>query len=55
MDLGNFASLSHFIPELILVAGILAIVIIDLIVRDKMRLGALCIDHRRRIADGYWT
>ncbi len=43
MDLGNFASLIHFIPELILVAGILAIVIIDLIIRDKMRLGALAL------------
>ena len=43
MDLGNFASLGHFIPELILVAGILAIVIIDLIVIDKSRLGALAL------------
>src|SRR6267143_1098278 len=43
MDLGNFASLGHFIPELILVAGILAIVIIDLAVSDKSRLGALAL------------
>ena len=43
MDLGNFASLGHFIPELILVAGILAIVIIDLVVSDKSRLGALAL------------
>ena len=43
MDLGNFASLRHFIPEMILVAGILAIVIIDLAVRDKSRLGALAL------------
>src|SRR6266404_5351576 len=43
MDLGNFASLGHFIPELILVAGILAIVIIDLAVTDKSRLGALAL------------
>src|ERR1700746_2262772 len=43
MDLGNFASLGHFIPELIMVAGILAIVIIDLAVSDKSRLGALAL------------
>src|SRR6267154_1642900 len=43
MDLGNFASLGHFIPELILVAGVLAIVIIDLAVSDKSRLGALAL------------
>jgi NADH-quinone oxidoreductase subunit N len=43
VDLGNFASLGHFIPELILVAGILAIVIIDLAVSDKSRLGALAL------------
>src|ERR1700733_14037656 len=43
MDLGNLASLRHFIPEMILVAGILAIVIIDLAVRDKSRLGALAL------------
>jgi NADH-quinone oxidoreductase subunit N len=43
MDLGNFASLGHFIPELILVAGILAIVIIDLVVSDKRRIGPLAL------------
>src|SRR6202050_5321358 len=43
MDLGNLASLRHFIPEMILVAGILAIIIIDLAVRDKSRLGALAL------------
>jgi NADH:ubiquinone oxidoreductase subunit 2 (subunit N) len=43
MDLGNLASLRHFIPEMILAAGILAIVIIDLAVRDKSRLGALAL------------
>src|SRR5260370_41020805 len=40
MALGNLASLRHFIPEIMLAAGILAIVIIDLAVRDKSRLGA---------------
>src|SRR6202451_3884443 len=43
MDLGNLASLRHFIPEMILVAGILAIVIIDLAVSDKSRLGPLAL------------
>src|SRR5215469_3315024 len=43
MDLGNFASLHHFIPETILAAGLLAIVIIDLAVRDKSRLGPLAL------------
>src|SRR6202166_4035896 len=43
MDLGNLASLRHFIPEMILAAGILALVIIDLAVRDKSRLGALAL------------
>src|ERR1700685_1101752 len=43
MDLGNLASLRHFIPEMILVAGILAILIIDLAVSDKSRLGPLAL------------
>jgi NADH-quinone oxidoreductase subunit N len=43
MDLGNFASLHHFIPEMILVAGILALVIIDLAVTNKSRLGAIAL------------
>ena len=43
MDLGNLASLSHFIPEVILVAGILAIVIIDLAVTDKSAIGPLAL------------
>ena len=43
MDLGNLASLKHFIPEMILVAGVLAIVLIDLAVRDKSRLGGLAL------------
>ena len=43
MDLGNLASLRHFIPEMILAAGILVIVITDLAVRDKSRLGAMAL------------
>src|SRR5208282_5966674 len=43
MDLGNLASLKHFIPEMVLVAGILTIAIVDLAVRDKSRLGALAL------------
>src|SRR5258707_10601714 len=43
MDLGNLASLRLFIPEMILAAGILVIVITDLAVRDKSRLGAMAL------------
>ena len=43
MDLGNLASLGYFIPEISLAVGILAIVIVDLAVRDKSRLGALAL------------
>jgi hypothetical protein len=41
MDLGNFASLAHFVPELILAAGVLAIILADLATRGKMNLGGL--------------
>ncbi|MGO9454228.1 MAG: NADH-quinone oxidoreductase subunit N [Candidatus Binataceae bacterium] len=43
MDLGNFASLAHFLPELLLSAGVLVLVIVDLIVTDKSRLGDLAL------------
>src|SRR5579862_5637322 len=43
MDLGNLASLQHFMPEMALAAGVLAIVIIDLIVRDKSPIGAVAL------------
>jgi len=43
MDLDNLASLAHFIPELVLVVGILMLVVIDLLVRDKSRLGELAL------------
>ncbi len=39
MDLGNLQSLAHFLPELVLVAGTLVIVLVDLAIADKARLG----------------
>jgi NADH-quinone oxidoreductase subunit N len=39
MDLANFASLRMFYPELLLAAGTLAVVIIDLLSQDKSWLG----------------
>jgi NADH-quinone oxidoreductase subunit N len=39
MDLGNLASLRLFYPELLLTAGALFIVLIDLVLEDKSRLG----------------
>ena len=41
MDLGNLASLRLFCPELLLTAGALFIVLIDLVLKDKSRLGDL--------------
>jgi len=35
MDLGNFASLHHFVPEIILAAGMLIVVLADLAVADS--------------------
>ncbi|HEY6417431.1 MAG TPA: NADH-quinone oxidoreductase subunit N [Candidatus Binataceae bacterium] len=43
MDLGNLASLAHFLPELLLVSGTLLIVIIDLAVTDKSILGYIAL------------
>jgi len=47
MDLGNFASLQHFVPEMILVAGILAIILLDLAVAgtsiSKRWLGSIAL------------
>src|SRR5215475_12328559 len=43
MDLGNLDSLAHFLPELLLSAGILALVIIDLLVANKSFLGDLAL------------
>src|SRR5271168_1373018 len=39
MDLGNIASLRYFYPELLLGIGTLAIILIDLVITDKSRLG----------------
>jgi NADH-quinone oxidoreductase subunit N len=41
MDLGNLASLRLFYPELLLTTGMLAIVLIDLVLREKAILGDL--------------
>lgn len=41
MDLGNLASLRLFYPELLLTIGTLAIILIDLVLRDKAILGDL--------------
>src|SRR5215471_12946155 len=43
MDLGNLASLSHFLPELLLTAGVLLLVIVDLILRNKTPLGDIAL------------
>src|SRR5579871_5023918 len=43
MDLGNVASLSHFLPELLLTAGVLLLVIVDLILRNKTPLGDIAL------------
>jgi NADH-quinone oxidoreductase subunit N len=43
MDLGNLQSLGHFLPELVLVTGILVIVLVDLAVADKSHLGDLAL------------
>jgi NADH-quinone oxidoreductase subunit N len=43
MDLGNYASLIHFAPELVLAGGILLLVILDLLMTDKRRLGDIAL------------
>ena len=43
MDLGNVASLRYFGPELLLTAAIVAIALIDLVVKNKSRLGDLAL------------
>ncbi|MGC1341659.1 MAG: NADH-quinone oxidoreductase subunit N [Candidatus Binataceae bacterium] len=43
MDLGNYASLIHFAPELVLAGGILLLVILDLLMADKRRLGDIAL------------
>jgi NADH-quinone oxidoreductase subunit N len=43
MDLGNLASLLYFYPELLLTAGALVLVVIDLVLREKAYLGELAL------------
>ncbi|GIW39514.1 MAG: NADH-quinone oxidoreductase subunit N [Candidatus Binatia bacterium] len=43
MDLGNLGSLAYFWPELVLVATILVVFVVDLFVEDKERLGDLAL------------
>ncbi|HTT75098.1 MAG TPA: NADH-quinone oxidoreductase subunit N [Candidatus Binataceae bacterium] len=43
MDLGNIASLRYFLPELLLAAGTLVIILADLVIRDKSRLGDIAL------------
>src|SRR5947209_1217898 len=43
MDLGNIPSLRAFYPELLLIAVTLAIVIVDLVSRDKSWLGEIAL------------
>src|SRR5215831_18284735 len=43
MDLANYASLAHFLPELLLTAGLLLLVIVDLLVANKAHLGNLAL------------
>jgi NADH-quinone oxidoreductase subunit N len=43
MELGSFASLYCFLPELVLTAGVLAVVILDLIVEEKAVTGWLAL------------
>lgn len=43
MDLGNIASLRYFLPELLLAAGTLLIILADLVIRDKSRIGDIAL------------
>ena len=43
MDLGNIASLRYFYPELLLAVGTLAIILVDLVITDKSRLGDIAL------------
>jgi NADH-quinone oxidoreductase subunit N len=43
MDLGNYASLTHFLPELSLGLGIVVIIVLDLLLADKRRLGDIAL------------
>jgi len=39
MDLGNFASVTFFVPELLLAGGVLALIILDLLLPNKGVIG----------------
>jgi len=43
MDLGNFASLTFFVPELLLAFGVLALIVLDLGMTNKSVLGYLAL------------
>jgi NADH-quinone oxidoreductase subunit N len=43
MDLGNFASVTYFLPELLLAAGVLALIVLDLVLAQKHILGRLAL------------
>ena len=43
MDLGNFASLTFFLPELLLAFGVLLLIVLDLLMNDKSILGYLAL------------
>jgi NADH-quinone oxidoreductase subunit N len=43
MDLGNFASVTYFLPELLLVVGVLLLIVLDLMLRNKAVLGDLAL------------
>src|SRR5215472_6515389 len=43
MDLGNYASMTRFLPELLLSGGILVLVIVDLLIRNKSLLGDIAL------------
>jgi len=43
MDLGNFASVTFFLPELLLAAGVLTLIVLDLLVQRKRILGNLAL------------
>jgi NADH-quinone oxidoreductase subunit N len=43
MDLGNFASLTFFVPELLLAFGVLLLIVLDLLMSNKSVLGYLAL------------
>src|SRR5271156_4309239 len=43
MDLGNFASVTFFVPELLLAFGVVALILLDLVMREKAVLGYLAL------------